>query len=238
VTETGRAGHYLCSHQTRSHKHSLVPSIRSTLLLSISVIRVLFVSIVYISNKSFSVISMEVASLVFAVLPLVFPALEYFERTREWHIVAEVQFLQVFDVPWDKGLESKIILSLECPPGKIEDIPQALQALPAPSPRCYRFFISENIDGLENSKPLHGPTRQSSRSPYSSSFAGLRSQWRNQQSARAWLSSSYSMLKPPEHDAKGHRPPLSFTASLMRLTKRIRVSQDSNDLVSGMFGRA
>jgi hypothetical protein len=119
VTETGRAGHYLCSHQTRSHKHSLVPSICSTLLFSTSVIRVLFVSIVYTSNKSFSAISMEVASLVFAVLPLVFPALEYFERTREWHIVAEVQFLQVFDVPWDKGLESKIILSLESPPGKL-----------------------------------------------------------------------------------------------------------------------
>jgi hypothetical protein len=175
--------------------------------------------------------------LIGVALPLVISALEHFERTREWHIVAEVRFLQVFDVPWDKGQESKTILSLESPSETFEGIAQALQALPAPSPRCYRFFISENIDCLKNLKPLHGPTRQSSRSPDSSSFARLRSQWRNLQSARAWLSSSYSMLASPEYDANGHGPPLSFTTSLMRMTKRIRVSQDSNDSVSGTFGR-
>jgi hypothetical protein len=38
------------------------------------------------------------------VLPLLGSALEHFERTREWHIVANVKFLQVFDVPWDEGL--------------------------------------------------------------------------------------------------------------------------------------
>jgi hypothetical protein len=181
---------------------------------------------------------MEVTSVVLGILPLVASALEHFERTREWHIVFDVKFLQVFDVPWDKGLESKIILSLESPPTQIEGIPQALQALPALSPRCYRFFISENINYLENLGLLYGPTRQNSRSFDSFSFAGLRSQWRSQHSARAWLSSSYSMVVWPVNDANGHRPPPSFTASLMRLTKRIRVSQHINDRVFGTFDRA
>jgi hypothetical protein len=172
------------------------------------------------------------------VLPLLGSALEHFERTREWHIVANVKFLQVFDVPWDEGLESRIILSLESPPVQIEGIPQALQALPALSSRSYRFFISENIDCLENLQLLHGLTRQNPGSPGSSSFAGLRSQWRSQHNARAWLSSSYSMVTWPENDANRHGSPPSFTASLMRLTKRIRVSQYINDRVFGTFDRA
>jgi hypothetical protein len=183
-------------------------------------------------TKSSAMDPLTVASVVMGV------AVEHFERTREWHNVRDVQYFEVFDVPWDKGLESKLILSLETPSVQIGGISQAFQALPAPSPRCYRFFVSENIDYLEDLKLLHGATRQNSRNPDSSSFAGLRSQWRNQHSARAWLSSSYSMMASPENDANGHRPPLSFTARLMRLTKRIRVWQDSNDSVSGTFGRA
>lgn len=154
-----------------------------------------------------------------------------FERTREWHEVQGVHFLKVFDVPWTEGEQTPELPVLKGSPAELQ---QALQTLPSPIPRCYRFYVSENMPDIIQKSGIRATpnlpqaataSRYSTRGTDSSSFAGLRSQWRDPNGAQTWLSTSYSILFS--------RSP--HTTKLIRLTKKIDVLENHNSCVHGKF---
>ena len=177
----------------------------------------------------------------FTLVPLGLRYLSRFLWKGGWEPIP-VRYLEIFDVPWAKAEEPTQVLKLA---NVLEDdAKRQLLALPAPTFRCFRFYVAENMECMQHlwarvtATSSAAPTGSGSHDLDSSSFTRLRSQWKCHSSSRAWLSSSFGMVPPPadrRSTDERHYTSLSFSGSLIKLSKRIRIFKDSNECILGML---